>query len=93
MGSPSDVGAEDVGEVDEERASLQAAGDRGGEELLDRALTLVGLAAVGELAVDDGAAQAAYSTVTSARNAESTRSVQSSDGVARMTPRHGRSSG
>jgi hypothetical protein len=54
MGSPRMLAPRALGE---ERASLQAAGDRGGRPL-DRALALLGLAA--ELAVDDGAAQAAF---------------------------------
>lgn len=45
LGVAADVGVEDVREVGEERVSLQATGDRGGEEPLDRALALLGLAA------------------------------------------------
>jgi hypothetical protein len=42
---------------------LEAAGDRGGEEPFDRALALLRLAAEGEFAVDDGAADAALGVV------------------------------
>ena len=62
-GIASDPGAEHVGEVGEERASLQPAGERGREETLDGALSLLGLAAEGELAVDDRAAQTAFGVV------------------------------
>src|SRR5439155_20589239 len=54
---------EDVGEVGEERALLQAAGDGRREQPLDGAFALVCLAAEGELAVDDGAAEAAFGVV------------------------------
>jgi len=51
------VGAEEFGEVGEQRAALEAAGDRCGEGAFDEALALGGAAAVGEFAVDDGAAE------------------------------------
>jgi hypothetical protein len=44
-GVAADAGVEDVGEVGEERALLEAAGDRGGEEPFDCAFALLGLAA------------------------------------------------
>jgi len=53
------VGGDQVCDVAEERAALEAAGDRGGEGALDEALALLGAAAVGELAVDDRAAECA----------------------------------
>jgi len=62
-GVASDAGAEDVGQVGEERASLEAAGDRGGEQSFDRSLALLGIDAKREFAVDDGAAEAAFGVV------------------------------
>src|SRR5215218_555173 len=62
-GIAAGLGAEDVAEVGEERAPLEAAGERGGEQPLDRALALLGLAAERELAVDDRAAQSAFGVV------------------------------
>src|SRR5450756_2640626 len=56
-------GSEHMGEVGEERAALQAAGDRGGEQPFDGALALLGLAAERELAVDDRPAQAAFGVI------------------------------
>src|SRR5450756_2517621 len=56
-------GSEHIGEVGKEGAPLQPAGDRGGEEPLDRVLAALGLAAQGELAVDDRAAQATFGVV------------------------------
>src|SRR5450830_713848 len=56
-------GSEHIGEVGEERAALQAAGDRGREQPFDGALALLGLAAERELAVDDRAAQAALGVI------------------------------
>src|SRR5450759_4932444 len=54
---------EHIGEVGEERAALQPAALRYGEQPLCRALAVLGLAAQGELAVDDRAAQAALGGV------------------------------
>src|SRR5450756_744242 len=62
-GVAADLGGEHVAEVGKERAALQAAGHRGGEESFDRALAALGLAAQGELAVDDRPAQAALRVV------------------------------
>ena len=45
-GIAADAGGEGVGEVGEERAPLQAAGDGDGEEPFDGAFALLGLAAV-----------------------------------------------
>src|SRR5450759_5618282 len=56
-------GSEHIGEVGKEGAALQPAGDRGGEEPLDGVLAALGLAAQGELAVDDRPAQAAFGVV------------------------------
>src|SRR5450830_763719 len=56
-------GSEHIGEVGKEGAALQAAGDRGGEESFDRALSALGLTAQGELAVVDRPAQAAFGVV------------------------------
>jgi hypothetical protein len=63
MGVAASLGGEDIGEVGEERASLQAAGVGGGEQALDRALAGLGLAAERELAIDDRAAQSALGAV------------------------------
>src|SRR5450830_1846662 len=65
-------GSEHVAEVGKERAALQAAGDRGREETFDGALALLGLAAQGELAVDDRPAQAAFGVVVGGLNAGDT---------------------
>src|SRR5450759_1786344 len=62
-GVAADLGGEHVAEVGKERAALQAAGHRGGEQPRDGALALLGLAAQRELAVDDRAAQAALGGV------------------------------
>jgi len=56
-------GSEHVGEVGEEGAALQPAGLGDGEQPFDRVLAVLGLAAERELAVDDGAAQAALGMV------------------------------
>src|SRR5450756_498409 len=56
-------GSEHIGEVGKEGAPLQPAGDRGREEPLDRVRAALGLAAQGELAVDDRAAQATFGVV------------------------------
>src|SRR6266498_2208889 len=56
-------GGEGVAEVGVERAPLQPAGLIDGEEAFDRALAAFGLAAEGELAIDDGGAQAAFGGV------------------------------
>src|ERR1019366_4303269 len=53
------VGGEQVAQVNEQRSALQSAGDRGGQCALDEALAVLGSAAVGELAVDDRAAERA----------------------------------
>src|SRR5713226_8853539 len=57
------VGGEGLGEVGEERLVAEPAGDRGGEESFDGAFAVFGLAAERELAVDDGAAEAAFGVV------------------------------
>src|SRR5450830_1953771 len=62
-GVAADLGGEHVAEVGKERAALQAAGHRGGEQPRDGALALFGLAAQRELAVDDRAAQATFGVV------------------------------
>src|SRR5439155_6188102 len=56
-------GREDVGEVGVERAALQPAGLIDREQPFDRALAALRAAAEGELAVDDGGAQAALGGV------------------------------
>src|SRR6266536_1981470 len=56
-------GGEGVAEGCVERAPLQPAGLIDGEEAFDRALAAFGLAAEGELAIDDGGAQAAFGGV------------------------------
>src|SRR5438552_2921926 len=56
-------GREDVGEVGVERAALQPAGLIDREQSFDRALAALRAAAEGELAVDDGGAQAALGGV------------------------------
>jgi hypothetical protein len=56
-------GREHVGEVAVERAALQAAGLVDREQPFDRAFAALGAAAEGELAVDDGGAQAALGGV------------------------------
>ena len=55
--------AEHVGQVGEERAALQAAGDRGREQPLGGGLAALGLAAERELAVDHRPAQGALGPV------------------------------
>src|SRR5450756_1881430 len=72
-GVAADLGGEHVAEVGKERAALQAAGHRGREESFDRALAALGLAAQGELAVDDRAAQAALGVVVGGLDAGDTR--------------------
>src|SRR5450759_4192385 len=62
-GVAANLGGKHVAEVGKERAALQAAGHRGGEQPRDGALALFGLAAQRELAVDDRAAQAALGGV------------------------------
>lgn len=52
-GLAADGGLDDLGEVSEEGAVLQAAGDRGGEQSLGCERTVLGATALGELAVDD----------------------------------------
>jgi hypothetical protein len=56
-------GGESVGEVGVERAAVQPTGLVEGEQSLDHAFAALGAAAEGELAVDDGGAQAALGGV------------------------------
>src|SRR5437870_5514 len=51
------LGGEQIGEVGEQGAFLESAGDRGGEQPFDGVLALFGLTAEREFAVDDGAAE------------------------------------
>ncbi len=53
------AGAEQFDQVGKQRAALQSAGDRGREGSLDKALTICRAGAVGELSVDDRAAERA----------------------------------
>src|SRR6266542_5682366 len=62
-GIAAGVGGEQLGEVAEERAALEAAGERGGEGAFDEAFAVVRAAAVGEFAVDDGPAERAFGGV------------------------------
>jgi hypothetical protein len=57
------VVGEHVGEVVKEAAALQAAGGVRGEQSGDPGLAVGGLAAEGELAVDDGASEGALGVV------------------------------
>src|SRR6266508_3304923 len=57
------MGSEQSGEVAEERAALEAAGDGRGEGAFDEAFACGGAAAVGEFSVDDRAAECAFGGV------------------------------
>jgi hypothetical protein len=57
------VGGEELGEVGEERAALEGAGEWGGEGALGEVFALFGLVAVGEFAVDEGPAERALGGV------------------------------
>ena len=62
-GVAAGVGGDDFGEVGEERLFAEPAGGRRGQESLDASFAAVGLGAERELAVDDGAAEAAFGVV------------------------------
>src|SRR5665648_312721 len=82
-------GSEHIGEVGKEGAPLQPAGDRGGEEPLDRVLAAFGLAAQGELAVDDRPAQAALRVVVGGLDPGHTREAPQRRPALQQVPREG----
>src|SRR5450756_2630699 len=72
-----------------EGAALQAAGDRGREQPFDGALALLGLAAQGELAVDDRPAQAALGVIVGRLDAGHAGEAPQSRPALEQVPREG----